>query len=203
VVWIIVSNDLEPKAKGRTAVPPEKLMETPRGLDLPGWYKLVKTPLEWLALRSHSGAIVERLALRGYRAGLSARYVDPESPQAEDAGQAVLSLGRLMRSRGVPVVATIHGERKSEFGRALHALYRSFLRQAGIHVFDLPEEIYRRSNVNAPLDPHPNRAGIKMIARAITEELGRAALCKPGAEEDCCGFFHAVKETGTPPGAEL
>lgn len=171
VIWLIVANDLEPKSRGRTHIPLEKLREPPKGLIpdvLDSYYPETR---RWLASKSHLWALVERFKRVGYMQKLSALYLEPESLQAIDAKDAVFNLASLLKTKQVPLIAAIYGEMVTANGKAYHQLYSDFFKEAEIPYFTFSDQIYDPSMVNSYIDPHQNRDGLKIMAEDIAEYL--------------------------------
>ncbi|MHB8880871.1 MAG: SGNH/GDSL hydrolase family protein [Thermodesulfovibrionales bacterium] len=168
IILVIVYNDILPKSTGHTKVPKDKLYPK---VDVPAQRLDIKKWIERLSRYSYTMMLAYHFIMIQDSKNDAKFYNRAVSPGWEDASDALSQMALLCREKGIPIIAYLFGDERSEANKEALSLYRKALQESDIHPHSFPQELYERRHVNSYIDPHPNEAGHKIMADSILKML--------------------------------
>lgn len=161
ILWLIVSNDVEPKTAGRTVVDKALLEDAVR---VRGFERIRRKLLRGAARLSYVVAtygFFERVLTGGHE--YQSLY-DADSPTWRDAGDALDSFVALCRERGIELIVFVNGKGSPGYSDAYYHAYTGRLDDLSVPYYSVSPSVFAPENRNSLVDSHPNPHGHRLIA---------------------------------------
>ena len=161
LVWLIVPNDVMPKAGGRTYVPRAELDHgTPA---ISAWGRVMRTAAKY----SYVLATFQHFAKQKGAAQQLLSMYEPDSPAWRDAENALAELVGTCDEYGIALEVFLYADRESEFSQRFFDVYSQALATHGVSAHALSPEVFAPEYRNSIVDGHPNADGHRLIAEEM------------------------------------
>lgn len=168
VLLVVSSNDISPKSRGRTHIPRDRLT-LPEGAvkssffrSPPGWYRD-------LTLRSYLLTAFQRfISVKNISEATKLLY--SSSVFLEETSSAIDLISKTCKQHSIHLQVYLFGARRTQLDELYHQFYHKEFEKNVVPVFSFPDELYNSEYRNSLVDPHPNGAGLKIMAQTVYKE---------------------------------
>ena len=169
VALLIVSNDVEPKRSGRTALSKDELF--PETDELSQLVAFRKKVMRGLASYSYLVATYGFILKKWDGGQVSESLYESDHPAWLDVADALDSMINLCRANDIELIVFIYGQDAPGASRAYIDAYSQYFDAAEVPYEVFSDNVYDTSYRNSIVDGHPNGEGHGVIAAEMFEVL--------------------------------